>query len=132
MRSSLDGRGATCRSPHGERGLKYAGDLEVHVGLESLSSRRAWIEIGNAFCTSPPVKSLSSRRAWIEIQARSASAPSPDIRSPHEERGLKYDRRVGEFGAERRSPHGERGLKCKRAGGTGRKKNVALLTESVD
>ena len=34
-----------CRSPHGERGLKSHGRAG-HVGqAESLSSRRAWIEI---------------------------------------------------------------------------------------
>ena len=34
-----------CRSPHGERGLKY-DPFRHHGGdVESLSSRRAWIEI---------------------------------------------------------------------------------------
>ena len=154
MRSSLDGRGATCRSPHGERGLKYAGDLEVHVGLESLSSRRAWIEIGNAFCTSPPVKSLSSRRAWIEMQTRWRNRKKKERRSPHGERGLKCSTKDtagngasssphGERGLKLRailrlayrrgrSPHGERGLKW-HVGDQGRNRHqVALLTESVD
>ena len=90
MRSSLDGRGATCRSPHGERGLKYAGDLEVHVGLESLSSRRAWIEIAGDTEARLPAWSLSSRRAWIEISESCAPESIWMSRSPHGERGLKF------------------------------------------
>ena len=52
-------------------------------------------------------------------------------RSPHGERGLKF------HGLERpskhlgRSPHGERGLKCVKTI-TKRRKHVALLMESVD
>ena len=78
-----------CRSPHGERGLKFQSQV-------SLENQRL---------------SLPARGAWIEIAARAAtSAPGPG-RSPHGERGLKFlrldeDGRVG-----RRSPHGERGLK---------------------
>ena len=55
------------RSPHGERGLKYAGLLPLS-GMD---------------------QSLSSWRAWIEIRNR----PNLDFatfgRSPHGERGLK-------------------------------------------
>ena len=61
---------SVCRSPYGERGLKWVVG-RVALGLdESLSLRRAWIEM-----TIPPAgtsgnrKSLSLRRAWIEISA---------------------------------------------------------------
>ena len=33
------------RSPHGERGLKCMGCVACEIAHESLSSRRAWIEI---------------------------------------------------------------------------------------
>ena len=33
------------RSPHGERGLKFTGRIKMKKWLLSLSSRRAWIEI---------------------------------------------------------------------------------------
>ena len=78
------------RSPHGERGLKFSTYDAIAYIKESLSSRRAWIEIKKSEikvkkpcgCSphgerglkslerSPwkPLKtSLSSRRAWIEI-----------------------------------------------------------------
>ena len=80
----------SCRSPHGERGLKscvtksQAENIVVALLTESvdwniscvsqcriqsmsLSSRRAWIEIMVGLQTSSPPRSLSSRRAWIEI-----------------------------------------------------------------
>ncbi len=33
------------RSPCGERGLKYEGDLKLVIGIMSLPLRGAWIEI---------------------------------------------------------------------------------------
>ena len=57
------------RSPHGERGLKFVGGVLVELGLVSLSSWRAWIEI--------PHSSTNERKK--------------PCRSPHGERGLKYD-----------------------------------------
>ena len=77
------------RSPHGERGLKHQDYLEYRNQLESLSSRRAWIETTQkanahklylrrsphgerglkqlfANLVNNNTKSLSSRRAWIE------------------------------------------------------------------
>ena len=48
------------RSPHGERGLKFAEVFEFAHFYQSLSSRRAWIEITvvkvlkkNMYCRSP-------------------------------------------------------------------------------
>ena len=38
-------RGWRCRSPHGERGLKFRKQLLIKQNMQSLSSRRAWIEI---------------------------------------------------------------------------------------
>ena len=42
---SFDG---PCRSPHGERGLKCDDTGVAQAGQQSLSSWRAWIEIGVA------------------------------------------------------------------------------------
>ena len=56
------------RSPHGERGLKYQSPRVHKDNQESLSSRRAWIEIELMFRIYDKLaESLSSRRAWIEI-----------------------------------------------------------------
>ena len=57
-----------CRSPHGERGLKYWSPVQFIIQLTSLSSRRAWIEINSKKYT--PFEMLR--------------------RSPHGERGLKW------------------------------------------
>ena len=54
-------------------------------------------------------------------------------RSPHGERGLKFDLDSLPFeDGGRRSPHGERGLKCKKVYEVIVFACVALLTESVD
>ena len=37
---------------------------------QSLSARRAWIEIDSTVMTMPVQPSLSARRAWIEIMHR--------------------------------------------------------------
>ena len=59
---------ACCRSPHGERGLKYVEFVKqiVHV------------------------RSLPTRGAWIEIVGNGTKATGLTGRSPHGERGLKY------------------------------------------
>ena len=56
-------------------------------------------------------KSLSSRRTWIEILVLQPDVNRSRRRSPHGERGLKYNRRVASRQRNGRSPHGERGLK---------------------
>ena len=81
-------RGSGCRSPHGERGLKCARRRHPDRHHQSLSSRRAWIEISNG------------SRLFTFIS-----------RSPHGERGLKYRRHPTGHHLQGRSPHGERGLK---------------------
>ena len=60
------------RSPHGERGLKLDRHRLHSVGNVSLSSRRAWIEIGYPIGIEWNDTSLSSRRAWIEINVNAA------------------------------------------------------------
>jgi len=77
----------------------------------SLSSRRAWIEIRCCFDKLVKVMSLSSRRAWIEIWVSEHLPEVTSGRSPHGERGLKYQQQVQHLCNQRRSPHGERGLK---------------------
>ena len=123
------------RSPHGERGLKYRLHRNLHQSNQSLSSRRAWIEIewsDEVIYTVLP--SLSSRRAWIEIWGDSGAGKYTYRRSPHGERGLKLILMITQrtehmsLSSRRawieiliasvivnyltcRSPHGERGLK---------------------
>ena len=56
------------RSPYGERGLKFGLLRGIFPILESLSLRRAWIEIGmDVSVDIDNATSLSLRRAWIEI-----------------------------------------------------------------
>ena len=102
---------ATCRSPHGERGLKYDSHGAAQDHRRSLSSWRAWIEIRPRPCRCRQFRSLSSWRAWIEIRRTIPSSNRPTSRSPHGERGLKLVEGAGGLGVGRRSPHGERGLK---------------------
>ena len=73
---------ATCRSPHGERGLKYDSHGAAQDHRRSLSSWRAWIGIRPRPCRCRQLRSLSSWRAWIEIRrsARSSTA-SPSFSS---------------------------------------------------
>ena len=77
------------RSPYGERGLKLLV-LSWHEGLE---------------------ESLSLRRAWIEIPTGRSAWWCSTRRSPYGERGLKYIEALQRRPALRRSPYGERGLK---------------------
>ena len=77
------------RSPYGERGLKSHG----------------------CACRGGIRESLSLRRAWIEMRSSSAHSPAVNGRSPYGERGLKYPGARGMRVAGGRSPYGERGLK---------------------
>ena len=146
----------TCRSPYGERGLKYQPWIGPPIMRESLSLRRAWIEIANRStnasawtCRSPygerglkfylsgtrphQIKSLSLRRAWIEM------APIPAARSAHggslslRRAWIEIEREWGVISDQRRS------LSLRRAWieitireRYYRQHPVALLTESVD
>ena len=65
-----------CRSPHGERGLKFGMRCErFHAIGSSLSSWRAWIEILRGLHLPGACRSLSSWRAWIEISPRCVRYP---------------------------------------------------------
>ena len=81
----------TCRSPRGERGLKYN------------------IKTGGSLTWQ---KSLPPRGAWIEMTTSQGLFLSLRSRSPRGERGLKSTL-VGPGASQtnRRSPRGERGLK---------------------
>ena len=43
--AAMDANKAESRSPHGERGLKFLEDNGIDIGLVSLPTRGAWIEI---------------------------------------------------------------------------------------
>ena len=66
---------------------------------QSLSARRAWIEITKKPCCAPTAKSLSARRAWIEIVEPTAQALEPQValrkesvdRNPHTEDLIHWD-----------------------------------------
>ena len=85
------------RSPHGERGLKFTTRRLDVMCQVSLSSWRAWIEMGSWDAVECPVKSLSSWRAWIEMWIMCADTSVTLCRSPHGERGLKYEILGGEL-----------------------------------
>ena len=67
--------------------------MRGHQGEErfqSLSLRRAWIEMRIEVISMTLIQSLSLRRAWIEMGGRPRIIePGPMRRSPYGERGLK-------------------------------------------
>ena len=78
----------------------------------SLSSWRAWIEISRLLPAIRTRRSLSSWRAWIEILLKNLRLSGKICRSPHGERGLKWEFLIAcHLESACRSPHGERGLK---------------------
>ena len=79
------------RSPHGERGLKFAGtNAAVTFARRSPHGERG-LKCRRSDRREPAHGSLSSRRAWIEIPIRSQKARAVETRrSPHGERGLKF------------------------------------------
>ena len=79
----------------------------------------------------PAALSLSSWRAWIEMPSVRLGVSATLCRSPHGERGLKFDMSKLPALQRSRSPHGERGLKS-RGLSAARHGEVALLMESVD
>ena len=113
--------------------MKYAFE---HVGgnqFQSLSLRRAWIEILVQIAANQGAEvSLSLRRAWIEITGQTMQTCSAISRSPYGERGLKLSQPEGTPFTPCRSPYGERGLKSFKGTAYGAYGRVALLTESVD
>ena len=121
------------RSPYGERGLKLHRRVHAWNLAESLSLRRAWIEIPRvASSASSPrsrspygerglklrarhrldvgLRSLSLRRAWIEISMNgvmNVSGKSLSLRRAW----IEILKAAAYSPATRRSPYGERGLK---------------------
>ena len=67
------------RSPRGERGLKYGRYTRSDIGIWSLPSRGAWIEIITQFFVSIGETSLPSRGAWIEIFGLTLIAQKKDV-----------------------------------------------------
>ena len=55
--------------------------------FQSLSARRAWIEMLSTLSSGFSVMSLSARRAWIEIVAAHVGRRKLKSRSPQGERG---------------------------------------------
>ena len=79
-----------CRSPHGERGLKCVQVADQSAGLRrSPHGERGLKSTDRPSIWTIGARSLSSWRAWIEIPRPPARHPSPERRSPHGERGLK-------------------------------------------
>ena len=114
--------------------MKYRTETHGRQAKPSLSSWRAWIEIEADAKNLLRLMSLSSWRAWIEMHCRARFGMWCLGRSPHGERGLKFDRILSATGGRKslsswrawiemqalsntfatnagRSPHGERGLK---------------------
>ena len=101
-----------CRSPCGERGLKYSAPCS------SPSTSACRSSCGERGLKSPPldgnrrlVQSLPVRGAWIEMEKLPTSSAFPTSRSPCGERGLKFCCLMSSCVPARRSPCGERGLK---------------------
>ena len=67
--SELEQRNEDRRSPHGERGLKFAdANLDGTITDASLPARGAWIEILlHSIALLIVIVSLPARGAWIEI-----------------------------------------------------------------
>ena len=111
MHAHTDIRREQCRSPHGERGLKYRRGMRQRLH----SCRFPHGERGLKFPIEESAvvlgESLSSRRAWIDMRTAWRAATRSCSRSPHGERGLKYVGLPVESRQGGRSPHGERGLK---------------------
>ena len=123
----------SCRSPQGERGLKFDRRDEVFArlgrspqgerGLKSLNSlgivqdnRRSpqgerglkWHRRCDGLSSTP---SLPSGGAWVEIVSWDTESRSSFGRSPQGERGLKSSSLASTARPPCRSPQGERGLK---------------------
>ena len=121
-----------CRSPHGERGLKCLNDVLVFRTKMSLPARGAWIEIRRRANIDQTAKSLPARGAWIEISLiffGITILPSLPARGAWIEIQLRRWCKEFDIG---RSPHGERGLKYDDAAKSDRYGLVAPRTGSVD
>ena len=83
--------------------------MQLRITAQSLSARRAWIEIRRACCSGWLLASLSARRAWIEIArfARSVCVRPVALRKESVDRNFDTVQIV--IVVVRRSPQGERG-----------------------
>ena len=70
-----------CRSPCGERGLKYVSLYPLFRFTSSLPVRGAWIEMPSEGERFTAIESLPVRGAWIEITSI-RSPPSPSRVAP--------------------------------------------------
>ena len=61
---------AVCRSPHGERGLKFLQMLDLGSLLSRSPHGERGLKSHDSFPSPLEVRSLSSRRAWIEINIK--------------------------------------------------------------
>ena len=68
-----------CRSPHGERGLKYPMVKTMGFRLMSLPAWGAWIEIVPPLYISGAVPSLPAWGAWIEMARALFRRFSPSV-----------------------------------------------------
>ena len=82
----------------------------VIIVMQSLSARRAWIEIEfvSAFADHD-IWSLSARRAWIEIMVRASHRPSTSVALRKESVDRNCAARILKTNPGCRSPQGERG-----------------------
>ena len=99
------------RSPYGERGLKYQRIPQAHAAASRSPYGERGLKLDRSWSGLTLGESLSLRRAWIEINTISSSATPTLSRSPYGERGLKCHRLQGHAETVGRSPYGERGLK---------------------
>ena len=100
-----------CRSPHGERGLKYGVNVFLHREIRRSPHGERGLKFGHTPTMPKTHQSLSSWRAWIEMWLVPLVGVIAAGRSPHGERGLKCRALARPDQRRSRSPHGERGLK---------------------
>ena len=79
------------RPPHGGRGLKYGSSGVTPSDRRSPPARGAWIEMAINHNHDDRYASPPARGAWIEITHRDMRFMFFSCRSPHGERGLKYN-----------------------------------------
>ena len=81
----------------------------VIIVVESLSARRAWIEIRLVSMSDAWHRSLSARRAWIEIRVRSHPGKPNAVALRKESVDRNFDAMQVIVVIMSRSPQGERG-----------------------
>ena len=120
------------RSPHGERGLKFGVTERRTATIRRSPHGERGLKSSGAWCDQEAGTSLSSWRAWIEIGARCWNANHSSGRSPHGERGLKFRSVDGLRGWRGSLSSWRAWIEICRAAQYGLVCPVALLMESVD